>query len=200
MRAQTILFLSVDGVKEKLDCRPYRGGGKGQSQETTRGCKPRRFKPVEYLDHTGSVQTTLSKLPRAKEPGSILPRLPGRSRSSGPCAPRHRRSPAPRRSRPALSPEHAPAERTSPGGAASRCSPEAIWSSTPQRHRSIQGLIGVDPPAASGMGPGERTAFEFLPQTSLWKIPAPDWEKNVAPIVVGSLSCLACSSYSSGER
>src|SRR5664280_3543903 len=52
MRAQTILFLSVDGVKEKLDCRPYRGGGEGQSQETTRGCKPRRFKPVEYLDHT----------------------------------------------------------------------------------------------------------------------------------------------------
>ena|ERR1019366_6102193 len=29
MRAQTILFLSVDGVKEKLDCRPYRGRGEG---------------------------------------------------------------------------------------------------------------------------------------------------------------------------
>jgi|SRR5664280_2473718 hypothetical protein len=57
MRAQTILFLSVDGVKEKLDCRPYRGGGEGQSQETTRGCKPRRFKPVEYLDHTGYLDT-----------------------------------------------------------------------------------------------------------------------------------------------
>ena len=52
MRAQTILFLSVDGVKEKLDCRPYRGGGEGQSQETTRGCKPRLFKPVDYFDHT----------------------------------------------------------------------------------------------------------------------------------------------------
>src|ERR1022692_3392323 len=55
MRAQTILFLSVDGVKEKLDCRPYRGGGEGQSQETTRGCKPRLFKPVEFLDLTSSV-------------------------------------------------------------------------------------------------------------------------------------------------
>src|ERR1019366_8868269 len=57
MRAQTILFLSVDGVKEKLDCRPYRGGGEGQSQETTRGCKPRLFKPIEFLDLTGSTGT-----------------------------------------------------------------------------------------------------------------------------------------------
>src|ERR1035441_3803930 len=29
MRAQTILFLLVDRVREKLDCRPYRGGGEG---------------------------------------------------------------------------------------------------------------------------------------------------------------------------
>src|ERR1039458_9510843 len=29
MRAQTILFLSVDRVKGKLDCRPYRGRGEG---------------------------------------------------------------------------------------------------------------------------------------------------------------------------
>src|ERR1017187_2314027 len=81
MRAQTILFLSVDGVKEKLDCRPYRGGGEGQSQETTRGCKPRLFKPVDYFDHTtcysektglrlvltshmGSNPTTHPKFPR----------------------------------------------------------------------------------------------------------------------------------------
>jgi len=28
----------------------------------------------------GSVQTTLSKLPRSREPGSILPRLPAQSR------------------------------------------------------------------------------------------------------------------------
>jgi hypothetical protein len=33
MRAQTILFLSVDGVKEKLDCRPYRGGGEGNPKK-----------------------------------------------------------------------------------------------------------------------------------------------------------------------
>src|ERR1019366_9642519 len=32
--------------------KPYRGGGEGQSQETTRGCKPRLFKPVEFLDLT----------------------------------------------------------------------------------------------------------------------------------------------------
>src|ERR1039458_4896019 len=29
MRAQTILFLVVDRVMGKLDCRPYRGGGEG---------------------------------------------------------------------------------------------------------------------------------------------------------------------------
>ena|ERR1017187_6642115 len=29
MRAQTILFLLVDRVKGKLNCRPYRGGGEG---------------------------------------------------------------------------------------------------------------------------------------------------------------------------
>src|ERR1035438_8376866 len=29
MRAQTILFLLVDRVRGKLDCRPYRGGGEG---------------------------------------------------------------------------------------------------------------------------------------------------------------------------
>ena len=29
MRAQTILFLLVDRVREKLDCRPYRDGGEG---------------------------------------------------------------------------------------------------------------------------------------------------------------------------
>src|ERR1019366_7834895 len=29
MRAQTILFLLVDRVREKLDCRPYRGSGEG---------------------------------------------------------------------------------------------------------------------------------------------------------------------------
>src|ERR1019366_10330778 len=29
MRAQTILFLLVDRVREKLDCRPYRGRGEG---------------------------------------------------------------------------------------------------------------------------------------------------------------------------
>src|ERR1035437_7226460 len=33
MRAQTILFLSVDGVKEKLDCRPYRGRGEGNPKK-----------------------------------------------------------------------------------------------------------------------------------------------------------------------
>src|ERR1039458_9043523 len=33
MRAQTILFLSVDGVKEKLDCRPYRGHGEGNPKK-----------------------------------------------------------------------------------------------------------------------------------------------------------------------
>src|ERR1035441_2055836 len=66
MRAQTILFLSVDGVKEKLDCRPYRGGGEGQSQETTRGCKPRLFKPVEFLDLTGSFLGTAKLLENQK--------------------------------------------------------------------------------------------------------------------------------------
>jgi hypothetical protein len=29
MRAQTILFLLVDRVRGKLDCRPYRSGGEG---------------------------------------------------------------------------------------------------------------------------------------------------------------------------
>src|ERR1039458_5152073 len=29
MRAQTILFLLVDGVNGKLNCRPYRDGGEG---------------------------------------------------------------------------------------------------------------------------------------------------------------------------
>jgi hypothetical protein len=29
MRSQTILFLLVDRVKGKLDCRPYRDGGEG---------------------------------------------------------------------------------------------------------------------------------------------------------------------------
>src|ERR1035438_3554130 len=29
MRAQTILLLLVDRVKEKLNCRPYRAGGEG---------------------------------------------------------------------------------------------------------------------------------------------------------------------------
>jgi CspA family cold shock protein len=29
MRAQTILFLLVDRVRGKLDCRPYRDGGEG---------------------------------------------------------------------------------------------------------------------------------------------------------------------------
>jgi hypothetical protein len=29
-------------------------GGELDRAETSRGCKPRLFKPVEYLDHTGS--------------------------------------------------------------------------------------------------------------------------------------------------
>src|ERR1035441_10735346 len=82
MRAQTILFLSVDGVKEKLDCRPYRGGGEGQWQETTRGCKPRLFKPVEFLDLTSSDGRQSDPSKRIRRAGDSSDRKSTRLNSS----------------------------------------------------------------------------------------------------------------------
>src|ERR1035441_6787988 len=37
MRAQTILFLLLDRVRGKLDCRPYRGRGEGNPKRLVEG-------------------------------------------------------------------------------------------------------------------------------------------------------------------
>src|ERR1017187_6949659 len=53
MRAQTLLFLLVDRVRGKLDCRSYRGRGEGNPKRLVVAGKPRLFKPFEFLDLTG---------------------------------------------------------------------------------------------------------------------------------------------------
>ena len=55
MRAQTILFLLVDRVNWKLNCRPYRDGGEGNLKGLVDAVSPGLFKPVEFLDHMGFV-------------------------------------------------------------------------------------------------------------------------------------------------
>src|SRR5664280_231653 len=98
MRAQTILFLSVDGVKEKLDCRSYRGRGEGNPKKLVEaasrafptlsiiltirdGCKgvaasisgfgrPARFEKLDYpIDSGDPYDLALRGRPRQRRNG-----------------------------------------------------------------------------------------------------------------------------------
>jgi hypothetical protein len=49
MQAQTILFLVVDRVSGKLNCRIYRGGGEGNPKSRLQSSL---FQPIRFFDHT----------------------------------------------------------------------------------------------------------------------------------------------------
>jgi len=66
MRAQTILFLLVDRVRGKLDCRPYRPGGEGNPKRLVEAVSPRLFKPVEFLDDTRLPEDGLDASPNPR--------------------------------------------------------------------------------------------------------------------------------------
>src|ERR1035437_9602982 len=64
MRAQTILFLLVDRVREKLNCRPYRGGGEGNPKRLVEAASLAFSNRSNILTirHSGPARISSSKI------------------------------------------------------------------------------------------------------------------------------------------